>query len=212
MNTLNRRGFLVATASLSALVVARTARATPLDDALARVARARAPLTTLTGPFTQERTIGLLATKVRSTGTLTLVRPDRLRWELAPPDDVVYWIAPEGIAFRGKSGTERARAGAVPPRIASSLDDLRTLLGGDLARLTARYEIRLDDGGPDPVFDATPRDPKAPIQRLRFALAREGALPRFAEIIEGPRDATRIDFGALRVNTPVEPALMRPPS
>ncbi|MFO0673296.1 MAG: hypothetical protein U0235_27395 [Polyangiaceae bacterium] len=46
------------------------------------------------GLFTQERTIGLLATKVKSTGTPALARPDRLRWELAAPDSVVYRVAP----------------------------------------------------------------------------------------------------------------------
>src|SRR5207302_2029177 len=136
------------------------------------------------------------ATKVRSTGTLTLVRPDRLRWELAPPDDVVYWITPEGIAYRTRSG--QGRAGVAQQRLAASLDDLRTLLGGDLARLKARYVIAIaGDAGPDLAFDATPRDPSLPIKHLRFGVAPDTALPRFCEIAEGPRDFTRIDFGAL---------------
>jgi hypothetical protein len=203
-------------AAFGALAIARNAGADPLvpaglDATLASIARARAALKTIVGPFTQERTIGLLATKVRSTGTLTLVRPDRLRWELAPPDDVVYWITPEGLAYRSKSG--RGRVGVTQARLASSLDDLRTLLGGDLSRLAERYTIRLEKRDPDgdAVFDALPRDPSSPMQRLRFAIAVESALPRFAEIYEGPRDATRIDFGALHRDAPVDPSLMRPP-
>src|SRR5437868_1155043 len=47
-----------------------------LDSALADVAKARAALKTLQGPFVQERSIALLASKVKSKGRMTLVRPD----------------------------------------------------------------------------------------------------------------------------------------
>ena len=110
MRGLSRRGMLRSFVALGALAVTRRAHADPLDDALARIAKARASLRTLVGPFTQERTISLLSTSVRSQGKLYLVRPDRLRWELDPPDDVVYWITPEGLAYRSKSGQ-----GRVPP-------------------------------------------------------------------------------------------------
>jgi len=199
----NRRALL---ASLASLALVRVARADPTDDGLARVARARGSLRSLSGPFTQERTIGLLSTVVRSTGTMDLALPDRLRWELAPPDDVVYWITPEAIAYRTKTG--HGRVPAVRARLASSLDDLRTLLGGDLAHLRKRYDLRMTD---DLVFDGAPRDPSAPITRLRFGLASDACTPRFAELFEGQRDKTRIDFGALRRDAPIDPALFRVP-
>ena len=108
------------------------------------IARARAGVARRSlGPFTQERTIGILAAKVRSTGTLTLVRPDRLRWELAPPDDVVYWVTPEGLAYKSPTRQgqgPRERQPAV--KIAAALDDLRTLLGGDLGALRAPLRPR----------------------------------------------------------------------
>ena len=111
MITFPRRAFLTSMLAAGALALTRRAHADPLDDALARIAAARASLHTLVGPFTQERTISLLATSVKSQGTVYLVRPDRLRWELEPPDDVVYWITPEGLAYRSKTGQ-----GRVPPR------------------------------------------------------------------------------------------------
>ena len=80
---MDRRAFLLSSA---AMAVASRASAAPLDDALAEIAKARAKLTTLQGPFTQERTIALLASKVKSTGKMYMQRPDRLRWELEPPD------------------------------------------------------------------------------------------------------------------------------
>jgi outer membrane lipoprotein-sorting protein len=179
-----------------------------IDAALADVARARAGVTTLTGPFTQERTIGLLAAKVRSTGTLTLVRPDRLRWELAPPDDVVYWVTPEGLGYRSPTG--KGRVPAANQRIAAALDDLRILLGGDLTTLRARYDL----GGscrPDGriSFRAVPKPgSSSSFQEIRFMLAPDLVSPESTTIVEGPRDKTEIHFGTLQKNVPISAALM----
>src|SRR5262245_60475948 len=97
---LPRRAFLSFFPALGgALAFGGAARADEVADALADIAKARAGLQTLVGGFTQERTIGLLATAVKSEGEMTVVRPDRLRWELRPPDAIVYWIGPEGLAY-----------------------------------------------------------------------------------------------------------------
>lgn len=181
-----------------------------LDRALADVARARANVTTLTGPFTQERTIGLLAAKVRSTGTLTLVRPDRLRWELAPPDDVVYWITPEGLAYRSASG--QGKVPAASQKIAAALDDLRLLLGGDLGSLRTRYDLSGTCHAGDPIeLRAVPKaSTSTSFQEIRFTLAPDLVSPRTATIVEGPRDRTEIHFGLIRANVPVPPGTMSP--
>lgn len=197
--------------SLGALLAARPARADDaLDGLLARIARARAPLRTLQGPFTQTRTIGLLATDVRSAGTLTLVRPDRLRWELAPPDAVVFFVGPEGLAYRGLHGEGRVPAASA--RMAGALDDLRTLLGGDLARLRERWDLRvLRDDTTGAELDATARPGAASqLRGLRFALAPDLVRPTRALLVEGPRERTLIEFGTLAVDAPVDPSRVRP--
>jgi hypothetical protein len=104
----------------------------------------------------------------------------------------------------------------VPPaqaRLAKSLDDLRTLLGGDLGQLRTRYDMRLIAAAKpgETSFEATPRDPSMPLKLLRFGVAADGATPRFAELFESGKDKTRIDFGALQRDVPLDPALMRPP-
>ncbi|MGO8992552.1 MAG: outer membrane lipoprotein carrier protein LolA [Polyangiaceae bacterium] len=206
-----RRTVLRATLALGALALARRASADPLDDAIARIAAARTSLKTLVGPFTQERTISLLATSVVSKGTMYLQRPDSLRWELEPPDDIVYWITPQGLAYRSKTG--HGQVPASQAKLASSIDDLKTLLGGDLARLRTRYDFKLlpseKDGGAN--FEATPRDPAMPIKRILLGIAADGVTPRFAELFEGTKDKTRIAFGALQRDVAIDPALMRPP-
>ncbi|MEO6574650.1 MAG: outer membrane lipoprotein carrier protein LolA [Polyangiaceae bacterium] len=222
--SLSRRDLLLATAGV---LLTRGARAddagtliqhdptNDIDALLAEVARARSGLHSLTGPFTQERTIGLLSSKIRSTGTLTLVRPDRLRWELASPDDVVYWIGPEGVAYKSAHG--QGRLPTTSGRIAAALDDIRVLLGGDLSQLRARYDLRLvsressrEPGSP--VFEATPRPGSGTkVDKLTFALAPDLVSPRSATMIEGPRDKTEIVFGTLARDTKIDPARMRPP-
>jgi hypothetical protein len=190
----------------------REARADdPLASVIARVARARAPIRTLRGPFEQTRTIGLLATDVRSRGTLTLARPDRLRWELDAPDDVTFWVGPEGFAYEGRHGHGRLPASSA--RIGGALEDLRTLLGDDLAKLRERWDLRVlheDDSGVE--LEAVPRAAaNAHMRRIEFALAPDLARPKRVLLVEGARDHTLIVFGELAANVPVDDAAMRPP-
>lgn len=206
---LSRRALLLASAA--SLLAAGDARAAdPADDLLARIARARAHLRTLQGPFVQTRTIGLLATDVRSQGTLTVVCPDRLRWELAPPDEVTFFIGPEGLAYRGPHG--QARLPASNARLAGGLDDLRTLLGGDLAQLRTRWDLRaLRDDATGAELEATARPgSRAPLASIRFALAPDLVRPVRALLVEGPKDRTDVQFGAMVVDAPVDPGRMRP--
>jgi hypothetical protein len=206
---LTRRALLAGSA-LALLAPRRARAADPLDDLLARVARARAPVRTMQGPFTQTRTIGLLATDVRSNGSLVLVRPDRLRWELAAPDDVTFFVGPEGLAYRNAHG--QARTLPPDPRIAGALDDLRTLLGGDLARLRERWTLRpvRDDASGAEIEGTARAGVSSPLRSMRFALAADLVRPTRALLLEGPRDKTVIEFGALVVDAPVDPARMRP--
>jgi hypothetical protein len=193
------------------LVAGRASAADPVGSLLARIASARASLQTLKGPFVQTRTIGLLATDVRSTGTFTLVRPDRLRWELSPPDAITFWIGPEGLAYRDVHG--QARLPATTARMSAALDDLRTLLGGDPSRLRDRWDLRvLRDDATGAEIDATPHaSTSTPLQSLRFALAPDLVAPVRASLVEGPRDRTVIEFGTLVVDGPVAPDSMKPP-
>lgn len=201
---LSRRAFV------AALLVPAIARADETDVLLARVAKARAQLKTLRGPFTQSRKIGLLATEVKSTGTLMLVRPDRLRWELGPPDSVVYWIVPEGLAYKSKSGQGRVRGEST--RVAAALSDLRALLGGDLAALRKRYDLvgtQKDDGSA--VFEATPKVKGSGLIKIDFALAPDLVRPTRATLVESEKDRVVIDFGNLERDVAIDPDLMKPP-
>lgn len=199
---MNRRVALAGGAAVIATLFARGGRADPTGDLLRRIAQARGPVRTLQGPFTQTRVIGLLAADVRSHGTMALVRPDRLRWRLDPPDDVTFFVGPSGLSYRSAHGS-----GSVPEasaKIAAALDDMRTLLGGDLERLTRRWILKVvRDDGTGAEIEATPKDPGAALRSMRFALAPDLVRPTRATLVESAHDRTTIEFGELAVNAPV---------
>ncbi len=214
-----RRGFLTGCA---VLLSTKGARAGSLDALLARIARARAPVRTLQGPFTQTRRADRAPGHGGSLvlGEMTLVRPDRLRWELAPPDGVTFFVGPEGLAYRSAQG--QGRLPATTGRLASALEDLRTVLAGDLFKLRERWDlvvIRDDATGAE--LEATPRPTASPgpppaqsvatsLRSIRFALGPSLAVPTRTLLVEGARDKTLIEFGALVTNAAVDETKMRP--
>ncbi len=207
---MDRRAFIL---SGAALAVASRVHAAPLDDALADVAKARSKLTTLQGPFVQERTIALLASKVKSTGKLWMVRPDRLRWELEPPDAAVYWVLPDGLAYKTKSGKGKVAKGAQGP-LGGVLGDLLILLGGDLAELKGRYELALiKRDSKSLVLHATPKDKAIAksTKRIELSLGADPAVLEKVVLVEAGDDRSEISFGALTRNAAVDPALVAGP-
>jgi outer membrane lipoprotein-sorting protein len=190
----------------------REARADDVGDALADIAKARTGLQTLTGTFTQERTIGLLATAVKSEGELTIVRPDRLRWELRPPDAITYWIGPEGLAYETPSGGASVGKSAAG-RFAAVLGDLMTLMGGDLAKLRARYDLAVERGEAGLVLGARPTadDVKKHVRSLTLRLRPNLWSVDRVEIEEVSGDRSVISFAAMTRDAKVDPARMLPP-
>jgi outer membrane lipoprotein-sorting protein len=206
---MHRRSFL---ATLSILAISRAARADDVDATLAEIAKARAGIQTLVAPFTQERTIGLLATAVKSEGEMTMVRPDRLRWELKPPDAITYWIGPEGLAYATPSGGGSVGKGAAG-RFGAVLGDLMTLLGGDLAKLRARYEMTVEKKAQGVVLGARPtaEDMKKHVKSLVLAVAPDLWTVQRIEIEEAGGDRSVITFGNVARDVKVDPAKMVPP-
>jgi outer membrane lipoprotein-sorting protein len=179
-----------------------------LEPLLAEIARARQGVHTLRASFTQERRLTLLATTVKSTGELSLVTPDRLRWELAAPDDIVYLIGPEGLSYRTRSS--KATVPSSGANIAKALADLRALLGGDLGLLRERYTLTGSRGPRDVEIAGIAKDKTASVRGFTLVLDRSLALPLKARLVEGKSDAVEIVFSNTRVNVPIDPATMRP--
>ncbi|HVJ94843.1 MAG TPA: outer membrane lipoprotein carrier protein LolA [Labilithrix sp.] len=179
-----------------------------LDALLAKIAKARKDLRTLRAKFVQERRITLLATTVKSRGELTLMTPDRLRWDLAPPDDVVYFVAPEGLSYRTKSGAATVPASGA--NVARALGDLRALLTGDLATLRDRYVLSATRGAMGIEVVGAAKDKTASVKAFTLALDKSLMIPLRARLVEGKNDAVDLTFSDVVVNGPVDPARVRP--
>lgn len=179
-----------------------------LDAALADVAKARKDLRTLRAAFTQTRKIALLSTSVASRGEMTFAAPDRLRWDLAPPDDVVYFIGPEGLTYKTKSSS--ATLPASSGSAAKGLADLRVLLGGDLAGLKERYVLGGSRSGGELEITGIAKDPAASVRSFALVLDRTLVVPLRARLLEGKSDHVEIVFSNAAVNGPVDAAKLKP--
>jgi outer membrane lipoprotein-sorting protein len=211
----SRRAFLLC--GTSALLgawgptLARTARGQDATDLLAEVATARHELRTLVASFEQVRRIGLLATDVVSRGKMTLVRPNRLRWELLPPDAMTYWVGPEGLAYASESSRATVDRQTAGP-LGDVMNDLLLFLGGDLSTLRTRHDLtatRVDQGVR---IEARPRDKSLQriLRRLELVLAKDRVTPVHVIVEETEKDFVRVRFSAVERNVDVEPSVMRP--
>lgn len=210
---LSRRSFLAGLGAAGLVAGGdRVARADAVSDALADISKSRAGLKTMVASFTQERSIGLLSTAVKSEGELTLVRPDRLRWELKPPDAITYWITPEGLAFSTSTGGAAVGKGAAG-RFGAVLNDLLTFLGGDLDKLRARYDITVPSRNDGVVLSARPKaeDVKKHVKVLTLSIGPDLWSVRSVVIEENNGDKSVITFGKLSRDVKVDPAKMVPP-
>lgn len=179
-----------------------------LDPLLSEIARARKAVRTLKASFTQERKLTLLATTVKSTGELAFVAPDRLRWELLAPDDIVYLIGPEGLSYKTRSS--KATVPATGATIAKALADLRALLGGDLSSLKDRYVLTGSRGPNDVEIAGTAKDKTASVRAFTLVLDKTLVLPLKAKLVEGKSDAIEITFANAAINVPIDPSRMKP--
>jgi outer membrane lipoprotein-sorting protein len=206
---MRRRSLLL---GISALALPSAVLADDVDAVLAEIVKARSGVQTLVAPFTQERTIGLLATVVKSEGEMTLVRPDKLRWELKPPDAIIYWITPEGLAYATPGGGGSVGKGAAG-RFGAVLGDLMTLLGGDLRSLRARYDMGAEKKASGIVITARPTadDVKKHVKSLTLAIAADLWTVQRIEIEESGGDRSVITFGKVARDGKVDPAKMVPP-
>ncbi|MFO0762117.1 MAG: outer membrane lipoprotein carrier protein LolA [Byssovorax sp.] len=211
---LSRRHFLAGlSAAAAGLALPRRAPAAdPVAAAFAEIEKARASIKTLIAPFTQERTIGLLATVVKSEGELSLVRPDRLRWELFAPDAVTYWITPEGFGYATAGGSAAVGKEAAR-RFGAVLGDLVVFLGGDLASLRKRYDFSASSSNDLLVLLARPLadDVKKHVKEIELTFGPDRWSMRRVVIAENSGDKSVIAFGKARRDEKIDPARMELP-
>ena len=192
-----------ASCSLSAIALADN-----VDATLKKITAARASIKTLKAPFDQIRAVGLLATTIESKGELTLVTPDRLRWDVLSPDEVTFWIGPKGLVMKSDEGVSRISKSSAK-RFAAVLGDLLILIGGDIRKLRQRYDITVDGS----TLTLVPKDKKIAKYINRLVLNIDAAsLVSRVTIEEKNGDSSVITFGAYTKNAKVSDDVIDPPA
>ncbi len=211
MASIARRVLLQQGLLVAAMLFASRAHADSVDDVLKELTKARSSLKTLVCSFTQERVLSLFASTITSKGELSLVRPDRLRWELFPPDSIIYWVTPEGIAYRSPQGAGKVSSSAAGA-LASVLDDILVVLGGDMGTLRSRYDITFERATSSLTLHLAPQKPEVAkiIQRLTIVLESDLQSPRSLVLEEPGGDRSSIQFTDVKKNVDVDPARMKP--
>jgi outer membrane lipoprotein-sorting protein len=213
MTAMKRRAFLIATLALAAAFTrSAEVRADDVDDTFAEIKKARDKIKTLVASFSQERTIGLLSSTVKSEGEMTLVRPDKLRWELKSPDAVVYWITPDGFAFSTANGGANVSKTAAK-KFGDVLSDLLIFLGGDLDKLKTRYDFSIPSKKDGVTLKAVPKteEVKKVVKSLEFSVASDLWTVKKIVIEEKSGDKSVITFSKVQKDVKVDDAKMKPP-
>jgi outer membrane lipoprotein-sorting protein len=214
MTTMQRRSLLLGFAAAAGTTLVGTrAHALDVDEVLDKITEARKEIRTLQARFDQKRVISLLASEVNSNGKLALVRKSqRLRWDLNPPDEVTYWIGPDGIAMKNKDGVTKIPKSSAT-KFAAVLDDLMVMLGGDVKKLKDRYEISAEEseGKVYMTFVPSADDVKKHISRLEVVVSSDYALVRRVIITETNDDSSTIAFRKYKKNKSIEDSHMKPP-
>ncbi|MFO0587913.1 MAG: outer membrane lipoprotein carrier protein LolA [Polyangiaceae bacterium] len=208
-----RRSFLLtAVTALTLASISAEAAADDVSDTLSEMKKAREKLKTLVATFTQERTIGLLSSTVKSEGEMTLVRPDKLRWDLKSPDAVTYWVTPEGFAFSTANGSANVSKTSAK-KFGDILNDLLVFMGGDLETLKNRYDFTVPSKKDGVTLHAVPKteEVKKIVKSLELTVAADLWTVKKITIEEKGGDKSVITFTKVTKDAKVEDAKMKPP-
>ena len=171
-----------------------------LQDFLKEIQAASDEVRSFSSGFVQERKLSLFTEPVTFHGSLTVVRPDRLRWEFPSP-------VPSVLIFSGERGM-RCNADAPPvsfdlgsdPIMRSVAEQLWLWLGGDYSRLDVLY--RMEKTGPN-TLTITPKEEGVAkfISAIAITFNKANRQPEKVEIAEPGGDSTTINFQSYVLNS-----------
>jgi len=171
-----------------------------LTDFLAEVQAAADQVTSFSSKFTQERHLALFAKPVIFHGRLTIVRPEKLRWEFTDP-------VPSILVFNGGKGLRCSDQSppvhfelASDPVMKTVAEQLWLWLGGDYSKIGERYLMEMKGAGS---LVITPKEKSIGeyIAAVHIDFNKETKQPTQVDIIEPGGDFTRIIFNSYTLNT-----------
>ncbi len=177
-----------------------------LSSFLDEVQSASDKITSFSSSFTQERHLALFAKPVIFHGKLTIVRPDKLRWEFIDPvPSVIIFNGDKGIRCNEHNSQNSFDLGS-DPVMKSVAEQLWLWLGGDYAKLNKRFLIKMKGNH---TLIITPKEQAVSeyIAAVTIKFNEITNRPERVEIVEPGGDLTRIIFHSYVVNMDVPEAL-----
>ncbi|MBM9519741.1 outer membrane lipoprotein carrier protein LolA [Desulforhopalus vacuolatus] len=171
-----------------------------LDVFLQQLQAASEKTSSYTTQFSQEKHLAMLARPVLFSGQLSLVRPDKLRWQFLNP-------IPSTLIFNGDKGIRCDAEGesasftlASDPVMKIVSEQLWSWLGGDYQKLAAQYQLDKEDKATLVVSFKSEQPIADFLSRVRIRFDEENLQPIMIEIDEKGGDFTRIIFTESRLN------------
>jgi hypothetical protein len=174
-----------------------------LSNFLAEIQAASDQVRSFSSEFVQERRLALFAEPVFFHGSLTVVRPDRLRWEFTSPvPSVLIFSGERGMRCNDKAPPVHFDLGS-DPIMKTVAEQLWLWLGGDYSRLNDLY--LMEKSGPSSLR-ITPKEKAVSeyITAVTITFNKTSRQPEKVEIADPGGDATIISFHSyvLNGNTP----------
>lgn len=172
---------------------------TTLEELLLDIRDKSAELTSLTCDFTQKRSLALFNKPIVFEGRLTIVRPDKLRWEfLTPVPSVLIFDGNKGIRCTDNNKPARFDL-ASDPVMRMVAKQLWTWLDGDYSKLKNDYSIKKT--GESSIL-VTPEEEQTSdlIKNIAIVFDTNNRQPKSVTILEPGGDETLITFRAYQLS------------
>ena len=170
---------------------------------LQRLQQTSAQVESFEASFVQEKELSLFAKTMIFHGRLTVVRPDRLRWEFTDPVPSVLLLSGDaGLRCSGESKPVQFDV-KTDPVMKSVAEQLWLWLGGDYSRLNESFTL-YENG--DNVLTVIPKEPSMAeyIEQVTITFETVNMQPGQVVIKEPGGDLTRLIFSDYSFNPPVQ--------
>ncbi len=156
--------------------------------------------------FTQEKHLSMFTTPVKFEGKLSIIRPDKLRWEfLSPLPSVLILNGDKGVRCSEKAPPEHFQL-STDPIMKMVAEQLWLWLGGDYSKLNTLYDLEKRD---EATLFILPKDEGTAefIQSVSIFFNSTSLQPEQVEIAEPGDDLTVIRFVNPVTNSPLSDTL-----
>lgn len=177
---------------LAISVVASAAAETPADELLRRVEERNRRTVDLTARFVQSYRSGMLGHEIVESGSLSVKRPGRMRWEYEEPE--VKTFVADGQSFYFYVPADRQ---VIVQSQSGQRGVAVTLLSGD-GSLSAEFEVSLPTGS-EGRLRLTPREPDPDVREVLVDVGPAGEILAI-EVLDVQANRSRYEFYDTKTN------------